>query len=136
METFVLDKDIHVCYVKATSFPEGIAAAHEKLHSLAPASGGRKFFGISRPEHGEGIVYKAAAEELFEGELNKHGLESFIIPKGNYLAATLHNYRENMEALGETFQEIIHQDEIDPQGYCIEWYINEEDVKCMVKLQS
>ena len=51
----------------AKSFPEGILEAHQTLHALVPYSQNRKYFGISRPENGN-IVYKAAAEELIEGE--------------------------------------------------------------------
>ncbi|MEO6638588.1 MAG: hypothetical protein ABIN25_09935 [Ginsengibacter sp.] len=56
--------------VIADSFPEGIMAAHKKLHSLVPFSTQRKYFGLSRPENGT-IMYKASAEEMEEGEAEK-----------------------------------------------------------------
>ncbi len=63
METTTFDNDITILYVTAASFPEGIMNAHNHLHTLVPFYKNRKYFGISRPEHG-GITYKAAAEEL------------------------------------------------------------------------
>jgi hypothetical protein len=46
METRKIDKDIVVFYVEAASFPDGVLAAHEKLHSMVPFNNGRKYFGI------------------------------------------------------------------------------------------
>jgi hypothetical protein len=36
METIKLENDITVMYVTAASFPDGVLAAHQKLHSLIP----------------------------------------------------------------------------------------------------
>jgi hypothetical protein len=63
METIILDKDIKVFYVTASTFPEGILAAHQTLHAKIPYSTERKYFGISRPENNGKIVYRAAAEK-------------------------------------------------------------------------
>ena len=60
MEPINLENDITVLYVEATSFPDGIAESHQKLHTIVPFSDDRKYFGISRPENGV-IAYKAAA---------------------------------------------------------------------------
>lgn len=136
METIKLDNNISVMYVNATSFPAGIMAAHQKLHSLIPYSTERKYFGLSRPEGGGGIVYKAAAEELEPAEAEKLSLETIIIKKGNYVSATLHNYMKDLPAIGNTFQQMIARPDIDPQGYCVEWYLSDKDVQCMVRLKD
>jgi predicted transcriptional regulator YdeE len=137
MKTFTLQNDIVVFCITANSFPEGIPEAMQRIHSLAPSVEGRKYFGISRPENGGAIVYKAAAEEIQKGELGSHGLEEFIIPKGEYINTVVHDFPGNIPAIGGAFQEILHGEfDIDPEGYCIEWYLDDKDVRCMVKLKS
>ena len=136
METIKLDNDIKVMYVNAASFPAGVLAAHQKLHSRIPYSTERKYFGLSRPEDGSAIVYKAAAEVLESGEAEKLNLQTIIIKKGNYISATLHDYMKDLPAIGNTFQQMIARPDIDPQGYCVEWYLSDKDVQCMVRLQD
>ena len=136
MEKYKLDKDINVFYVTATSFPDGALEAHEKLHALIPYSLERKYFGISRPENGGEIVYKAAAEELSAGDLRQHGLEEFIIPKGNYISINIENFMQDIPAIAQAFDALTSYKEIDPNGYCIEWYLTDKVVRCMVKLKE
>jgi len=136
METIRLDNNITVMYVNATSFPDGVLSAHQKLHSLIPYSTERKYFGLSRPEGGGGIVYKASAEVLESGEAEKLNLETIIIKKGSYISATLHDYKKDLPAIGTTFQQMISRTDIDPEGYCVEWYLNDKDVQCLVRLKD
>jgi hypothetical protein len=134
MERYTLDHDIKVFYVQAESFPDGIGAAYEKLHSLVDDPAERHQFGLSAPENGV-IVYKAALEELNEGEGNKLCCETFVILEGEYLSITIYNFMKDIESIGNAFNELIANPHIDPQGVCIEWYLNEKDVKCTVKLR-
>ena len=136
METIRLDNNITVMYVNATSFPDGVLSAHQKLHSLIPYSTERKYFGLSRPEGGGGIVYKASAEVLESGEAETLNLETIIIKKGSYISATLHDYMKDLPAIGTTFQQMISRTDIDPEGYCVEWYLNDKDVQCLVRLKD
>jgi len=136
METIKLENGITVMYVTAESFPNGVLAAHQKLHSLIPFSTERKYFGLSRPEGDGGIVYKAAAEVLESGEAEKLNLETIVIKKGNYISVTLHDYMKDLTAIGTTFQQMIARPDIDPEGYCVEWYLSDKDVQCMVRLND
>lgn len=136
MEKFHLEKDIKVLCVTAKSFPEGIQDAHEKLHSLIPFSDNRRYFGISRPNRIGIISYKAAAEELKKNEAEKYECETFVIEKGEYTSITVRNYTSDIQSIGKAFEELIANPDIDPMGYCIEWYLNQKDVRCMVKLRS
>lgn len=134
MEIFNLANDIKVVYVHTNSFPNGIMAAHQKLHSLVPDIKHRRVFGISRPD-GAGIIYKAAAE-LKEGDRFYHSdLQIFTIKKGEYLAELITNFMNDVPQIGNTFQKLIRQPDIDPEGYCLEEYINEKDVRCMVGIK-
>jgi hypothetical protein len=134
METFYIEKDIKVYCVTAKSFPDGILDAHKKLHAMIPSKE-RRYFGISRPENG-GIVYKAAAEALEKDKEEKFNCESFVIEKGTYRCLTIMNYMKDPQSIGKAFGELISYSDIDPNGYCIEWYQNDEDVKCMVRLKD
>ncbi len=133
MDSFILGEDIPVVCIRAKSFPDGIIAAHEELHRMLPFCEGRRFFGISRPEPSENgtIVYKAAAELMDSDRLS--GVEKFTIKGGSYNTYYIKDYRENIAAIGECFDLLTGQAETDPDGYCIEWYIGESDVKCMVR---
>jgi len=134
-QQYLLDKDIKVMCVKASSFPAGVMEAHQNLHSKVPFSTERKYFGLSRPENGGGIVYKAAAQEIKDGEAEELGLESFTIKKGAYTSIQVHNYMQDTKNIGEAFNQLLTNPGIDPQGYCLEWYISDKDVLCLVPLK-
>ena len=137
METYFLKDDIKLLCVDATSFPEGIEAAQQKLHSLLSTTNNRKFFGISYPQGGGGkIIYKAAVEESFKGEGDQLHLDTFIVKKGEYKGSRIVNYQDHIDSIGKTFQKILTDPRIDPNGCCVEMYLNDEDVQCMVRLDS
>jgi hypothetical protein len=135
MEIIKIEKDIKIFCVTAKSYPDGIMEAHQKLHSLVPFSYERKYFGLSRPENNDGIVYKAATEETVEGEAKKYNCETLIIKKGNYISIVISNYRKDLQSIGIAFQKLLLQPNIDHQGYCIEWYLSEDKVNCLVSLE-
>ena len=135
MENFIVENDIPVFCVTASSFPDGVMAAHQKLHSLVTFRPDRKYFGLSRPEGGS-IKYMAATEEEQAGEGEKLGCETLVIRKGIYTSAVIHDYMNDIPAIGKTFQQMIADPRIDPQGYCVEWYLSQKDVRCMVRLDS
>ncbi len=136
METINLDTDINVMCVTAKSFPDGIMEAFDQLHSIVPVAEKGRQFGISRPKEGGEIVYKAAMEEVHEGEAEKLGCEPFVIKKGKYLFMDRTDFMKDLPGIGKTFQMLISQPHIDTNGYCLEWYLNDKDVRCMVRLDD
>ena len=134
METFILEEDIKVFTMSAQSFPDGILEAHQKLHGIVPFSTERRYFGISRPERGV-ITYKAAAEEL-EGEKGKYELDPLIIKKGRYISLVISGYMKDEQAIAKAFEKLLEYPDIDPNGYCVEWYISDDDVRCMIRLED
>ncbi|HEY5822880.1 MAG TPA: transcriptional regulator [Cyclobacteriaceae bacterium] len=136
MKTFTLDKDITIFYITASSFPEGVLTAHEELHSLVPFSTERKFFGVSRPEEDGPIVYRAAAEELFKGEAKKFNCDTLVLKKGEYIGKDVKNYINDVQSVQLAFDEILEQPALDPKGYCVELYLSEKDVRCMIRLEN
>ena len=133
METTTIQDDINIMYVTAISFPDGIKAAHEKLHSLVPFSTERKYFGLSRPENGV-IIYRAAVEEINKGEADNLRHERLIVKKGNYISLTINNFMKDLQSIERAFKELLEYPGLDPQGYCVEWYLSLQDVKCMIRL--
>ena len=61
MEEHIIPQNINTVYIQASSFPNGVKAAHEQLHKKVPAGDGRKFFGISFPNEKGEIVYTVIA---------------------------------------------------------------------------
>ena len=133
MQSITIQDDIKVFYVEAISFPEGIGLAFQKLFSFFKTADERKLFGISRPENGQ-IVYKAAAEEKESGDLSRHDLPFMVIEKGAYIGLMIENFRNDIDSIGIAFEKLTSAPNIDPNGFCIEWYLGENDVLCLVKL--
>lgn len=110
--------------------------AHQKLHSFVPFTNDRKYFGISRPENGN-IVYKAATEETFPNEAEKYGCQTVVIKKGKYISTLVKNFRENPHKIKVAFENLIKHNDLDPEGYCVEWYLdNENAVNCIIRLRK
>ena len=133
MEKYELVKDINVFYVPADSFPEGIKPAFERLESLIPPEENRTVFGLSWPDKHGKILYKAALEERYPGEGKKYGLNSFVIKKGSYISELVKSFASDVSQIGQTFQRLLEDPDIDPNGFCVEWYKG-PDVLCMVGL--
>jgi len=135
METYSIDKEISVFFVQAATFPEDIGGAWQKLHSLLPAGRTGPLYGISNPGPNRNIIYRAAAAESFPGEGSQKGCETFLIKKGPYISEFLPDWKKDETVIGKTFQKLLHQPGIHPQGYCLEIYENENDVRCLVLLE-
>jgi hypothetical protein len=136
MENFNLEKDIKVFYILAKTFPNGIGEAHQKLQSLLPHTEGRQFYGISYPNTEGVIQYKAAVAEAFAGEGGSYDCDTFIIKKGRYLRETLIDWQKEEGIVEKTFKQLLSDPRIDKNGNCLEVYLSENDMRCMVKLQD
>lgn len=134
METLILNEPLKIFYVKATTFPDGVYEAHQKLHAKIPFTRERTYVGISHGSANGSIHYYAGASELNEGELQEHGFPAFILQKGSYQFQDVTEYRTNLKRLAETFHKLLQNPKLDPKGYCVEWYLDENTCRCMVKL--
>ncbi|MCE3294883.1 MAG: transcriptional regulator [Crocinitomicaceae bacterium] len=135
MEKYELKEDIRLVCERASSFPEDIMGAHQRLHSKITHGTGRKYFGISHPDPMGKIMYFAAVEELEADEAKKAGFETVILKKGTYISINVPDYMNNPIAIGQSFQKLITVPGIDPEGWCVEMYESKSDVRCMVRLQ-
>lgn len=136
MEKQILDKDIKTFYVEASSFPNGVMAAHRQLQSLLVNPQERIFYGISFGGPGGIIIYRAAVEESYDGEAEKLRCATFLIKKGIYLSETMKDWKRDELSIGKTFRKLLADPHLDPDGYCVEIYLNERDVQCMVKIND
>lgn len=131
-----LDKDINVIYVTATSFPDGIMEAFNQLHQLIPETTQHTLYGISRPENGGQIVYRAASTISTPGEAQKYHLQSLTLKKGRYISQKVDHIQQDPQKITQTFQDLLQHPDLDPQGYCVEQYEPDEDsVLCMIRLR-
>lgn len=135
MEKKKIENDIRTICIKAVSFPGGVKEAHEKLHAL-PGEEKRRFFGISWMGKNNEIIYYAAADELSAEEAITYGCETFTIKKGDYCGIMLKDWCKTPELVGITFQELLKEPGLDPNGYCLEIYHGDTDMECLVKLKS
>ena len=136
MEEITLEEDIKVFCETAKSFPDGIMEAHRELHSIVPLPDERRYFGISRPNDKGIIIYQAAAEEIYQGEAEELGCNTFVIKGGKYISLLVPDYINDVQGIRKAFQKLTSHPGIDPNGYCIELYLNEKDVKCMIRLRE
>jgi hypothetical protein len=136
MEMVTFENDIPTICVAAQSFPDGAMEAHQTLHGKLPSKEGRQFFAVSYGNPQGGIAYLAAATELHNGEAEQLGCETFLIKKGSYAGVTIQDYWKDMPEIGATFQKLLTLPDIDPNGYCLEIYLNKgKDVQCLIKLK-
>lgn len=136
MEIYTIEKDIQLVCVTAESFPGKVMEAHNKLHELV-SDNNRQFFGISRPGSNGSIIYKAAAEAFTKEEAQQTGLETFSIKKGKYISLFIPRFCDDPASIGTAFQQLLRYPGIDHEnGYCLEVYETDVDVRCMVPLKN
>ncbi|PST82604.1 transcriptional regulator [Pedobacter yulinensis] len=136
MEKYILEQDIPVVYVAAREVPEGIGAAILEMEACLKAdAGNRIFYGVSGCRNGE-MFYWAAANEARPGEAEQLGCRRFTIPAGRYLAKTVRNFREDIQQIKRTFEELLDQPGLQTGGLCVEIYINDDDVRCLVQIDD
>lgn len=135
MKKYNLDQDLKIFYVTASSFPQGIPAAYQELGKRVPLSIGRTLYGISRPEGGP-IIYRAGVEESYEGEAEKYGCDSLILKKGTYISSVMKDYMKAPELIGCEFKALLDSPGLDPEGYCVEVYLSNVEVRCMIRMEA
>lgn len=134
MTTQHIEQDITIYCLTATSFPAGVKEVYDKLHAEFPPENGRTYFGLSWPDGKGSLVYKACVKLSETDTLPSAPYEPFVIAKGSYLSEDIKSFMSDVTGIGRLFQQMIHEPGIDPNGYCLEMYLNPTDVRCMVRL--
>ena len=79
-------------------------------------------------------VYIAAVEEKNEQEAEKNRCERYTIEKGKYLAVTVVDWRQKTDSINGVFEKMMKEKNIDHTKPCVEWYKNDHEMLCMLKL--
>ncbi len=135
MNNYHLNENITLYTITASSFPEGVVAAFEELYQHASPEDVSAYYGVSYANKSGEITYKAAMA-LKESVTNIPKLAIFILCAGEYRGEELLNFRAKIGTIGNTFQELIHQSDLDEHGCCVEMYYNDTDVRCMVRIKD
>jgi len=133
MKEIELAEDIRLMIVKAKAFPHGVVPAYQELERAISKPAGRSFYGISRGAEDGGILYWAGVRPIGDEE-RRLRLEQFTVRRGTYISETLTNWRGREHVLGETFKKLYSDPRVDPLGSCVEWYQDNGDVICMVRI--
>jgi predicted transcriptional regulator YdeE len=134
MEKLIFETDLKVFGIEVKNFPEGIQEAFDELiKKTGDSAGAREYYGLSSMNSNGKIIYKAVAEEKYEGEAAKYNYEESIIEKGKYLFTSLKNWRSKTHCIKDIFNEMMKDEHVNKMKPCVEWYKNDEEMLCMVK---
>jgi len=136
MQTYSLTQDLRLCCFTADSFPAGVMAAFELLHSRVPDHDGRRLFGLSWPDGKGSMIYKAAVEERYPGEAEKLGADFYTFKKGEYLGLEVNNFMDDISSIGKAFRELVDAPGVRPDTMGVEEYLNGQTVRCMVPISA
>ena len=136
METYVFKNDVTAFGFQVKAFPAGIGEAFDALIAMVPEGLNRSYYGLSYMTEGGNVVYIAAVEEKTRGEAEKNNCERYTIEKGTYATVTVTDWRQKTDTIKDVFHEMMQEKNIDHSKPCVEWYKNDDEMLCMLKLNS
>lgn len=134
-DMFFLKEEISIICIQADNSPHGILEAFDRLKQKINSSRDRTFYGVSWMDEAGNIIYKAGATQSQPHEAEMLGCEEFIIRAQHYISCMVYDFKRNPAAIADTFREMLKDPRIDPLGYCVEIYLGQADVQCMVTVQ-
>jgi hypothetical protein len=135
MDTITLKKDVYIFGLEVHDSPEGIGEAFDILVRMVDRDFRRSYYGICEMKAGT-CSYKAAAEETFEDEGSLYACDRYIIEEGEYLAVTIRDWRKKTDTIKDVFFEMMRDDRIDRSQPFVEWYKDDDEMICMVKVSK
>jgi hypothetical protein len=137
VHTIEINVDVRLLCLEVSVFPKDIKQTFEQLLSALPFSSSRGLYGISRPEFPKGIVYRAAATCMEEEEASDGFGEVIVLPKGVYRYIDLDDIHHDPEQIGEAFEQLLQNERMDPEGFCVEKYGKDgPSVRCLVRVKE
>ncbi|MEQ9378178.1 MAG: hypothetical protein RIG68_23510 [Imperialibacter sp.] len=133
MDIINIASDLRVFGQAVPTFPEGISEAFDALVEKTPGGFSRPFYGLSKMNK-NGVNYFATALETLPGEGKQLGYEEFTIAKGSYVAVTLKHWRSRLTEIPATFGALMGAEGLDPTHWAVEWYKNDTEMVCMMRL--
>ena len=134
MENLTLKNDLNVFGFQVKTFPEGIKEAFDTLVEMLPDGLDRSYYGLSYMQD-DNVLYFATALEQYAGEAERYNCERYLIEKGDYTTQTIHDWMHKTHTIKDIFEEMLKDEIPDVQRPCIEWYVNDDEMICMVKKQ-
>jgi len=135
MNTYQILEDARLFGLCVEKFPQGIETAFTTLASTLPEGLQRSYYGISWMK-ADKVIYYAMAMESFEGEAQKSGLEILILEKGNYLSVPILQWKMKTACINDVFRKMMENKDLEPGKPCVEWYKNQEEMYCLLKLKD
>jgi DNA gyrase inhibitor GyrI len=133
MDTITLKENINVWGFQVKSFPEGIGEAFDSLMTMIPDALDRAFYGISYME-GNSVRYYATVIENYPGEAEKYNCQRYIIEHGEYATITVKGWKNKTHTIKDVFGELYRKQCPDMSRPAIEWYKNDDEMLCMVRV--
>jgi predicted transcriptional regulator YdeE len=134
MEKYQLKNNITVFGFEVKTFPDGVSEAFDKLVNNVPGGFARDFYGISFRDSENKMVYLATALEKEHGEAEKYEYERYTIKKGEYVTETVWDWRKKTDLIKHIFKGLFNSIQGTTTGPCIEWYKDNNEMLCMVRL--
>jgi predicted transcriptional regulator YdeE len=134
METYIQKNDLAVFGFQVKSFPEGIGEAFDLLIAMVPEGLSRSYYGLSYMNAEGKAVYIAAVEEINSGEAEKNNCDRYTIEKGEYFSVTVKDWRQKTDSIKDVFHDMMQGKNIDHTKPCVEWYKNDDEMCCMLKV--
>jgi hypothetical protein len=135
MEKYQLKSDITVFGFEVKTSPIGIGEAFDKLVNNIPGGFSRDYYGISFLNSENKMVYLATALEKEHGEAENINAIGTPLKK---VITWLKQYgigRKKTDLIKDVFKGLFNSYSRDLQrGPCIEWYKDNNEMLCMVKL--
>ncbi|MCG8601923.1 MAG: hypothetical protein MI807_17410 [Verrucomicrobiales bacterium] len=135
MKTILVEQpSLRLITCQSGSFPDGNAAAFERLEKELESLRGRKFYGLIY-ETEEGIDYFAGLLPLDPDEENRfreNGFSTATIPGGSFARAKIKGWRERTHEIGSAFADIIQTHGIDLSRPQMEYYRSLEELHLLV----
>ena len=131
MEIYYQPEDLTLFGVQVKTFPNGITEAFEMLVERFGRE--RSYFGISWMDEKQKVIYYAMVSELVNGEGNKYHYEKLTISKGEYHTESIHNWMNRLDSIKDVFHGLMSGSMADKNHPCVEWYMSDEEMLCMVQ---
>lgn len=133
MEIIKIKENISAFGFRVNTFPDGIKDAFDNLMNLVPDGIDRTYYGISYMS-GDEVVYHAAVQELNPGEAEKYNCERYTIQRGEYTADRVHQWMKKVHTIKDIFGAMLHDDCPVEDRPAIEWYLNDDEMICMIRI--
>ncbi|MEQ9100757.1 MAG: hypothetical protein RIF36_22395 [Imperialibacter sp.] len=135
MEFIDIPHDIKVFGHQVLTFPNGVGEAFDAIVERVEGGFSRPFYGLARME-GNSVIYMAAAIEKFPEEGKQLGYEEYVIQKGYYAAITITDWHSKLSSLPGIFSELMKLEGLDPEHWAVEWYKDDDEMVCMLRMKD